>query len=99
MLKRSSQPERIDRILSRTLKGLRIDHRIKEESAVLSWNKVVGETIASKTKPLRVKDSILFVRAESPSWRNELVFLKPRIIKELNQLLKADVVKDIVFTN
>ncbi len=99
MFKRSTQPERIDRILSRTLKGLRIDHRIKEESAVLNWNRVVGETIAGKTNPLRVKDSILFVRVESPSWRNELVFLKPKIIKELNQLIKANVIKDIVFTN
>jgi predicted nucleic acid-binding Zn ribbon protein len=99
MLKRSTHPERIDRILSRTLKGLRIDHRIKEESAVLNWKRVVGETIASKTNPLRVRDSILFVRVESPSWRNELVFLKPKIIKELNQLLKANVIKDIVFTN
>jgi predicted nucleic acid-binding Zn ribbon protein len=65
----------------------------------LSWNKVVGETIAGKTSALRVKDSILFVRVESPSWRNELVFLKPKIIKELNQLLRANVIKDIVFTN
>jgi len=65
----------------------------------LNWNRVVGDTIASKTSPLRVKDSILFVRVESPSWRNELVFLKPKIIKELNQLLKATVVKEIVFTN
>lgn len=99
MFKRASQPERIGKVLNRTLKGLKIDHRLKEESALLSWNKVVGDTIASRTNPLRVRDSVLFVRVENPSWRNELVFLKPKIIRELNQSVKANVVRDIVFTN
>lgn len=99
MIKRAKYPERIDSILSRTLKGLKIDRRLKEESVILNWKKVVGETIAAKTNPLKVKDSILFVRVENPSWRNELVFLKPKIIKELNQSVKANVIKDMVFTN
>jgi predicted nucleic acid-binding Zn ribbon protein len=99
MLKRSSQPERIDRVLSRTLRNLRIDHRIKQESVLLNWNRVVGDTIAARTNPLRVKDCVLFVRVENPSWRNELVFVKPKIIRELNQSVKANVVRDIVFTN
>ncbi len=99
MIKKFRRPERIGAILSRTLKRLEIDHRIKQESAVLNWNQVVGDAIAARTSPLRVRDSILFVRVQNPSWRNELVFLKPKIIKELNQSVKANVVRDIVFTN
>ncbi len=82
----------------RTLKGLKIDRRIKEETIILNWTKVVGERIAPQTQPLRVRDSILFVKVPSASWRNELVFLKANIIKELNQSVKANVIKDIVFT-
>jgi predicted nucleic acid-binding Zn ribbon protein len=99
MIRKSSRPENIGAILNRTLKRLEIDHRIKQESVVLNWNQVVGEAIASKTTPLRVRDAILFVRVQNPSWRNELVFLKPKIIKELNQSVRANVVRDIVFTN
>lgn len=99
MLKRAKYPERMDKVLLRTLKGLRIDRRIKEETVLLNWNRVVGDRIASQTTPLRVKDSILFVKVENASWRNELVFLKGKIIKELNQSVKANVIKDIVFTN
>jgi len=99
MLRRARQPERIGRVLSRTLKGLKIDRRVKEETTILKWAEVVGERIAAQTKPLRVKDSILFVKVENASWRNELVFLKAKIIKELNQSVRANVIKDIVFTN
>ena len=98
-MRRSTHPERIDRVLVRTLKSLNIDRRIKEETLLLNWSKVVGDRIASETIPLRVKDSILFVRVENASWRNELVFLKGKIIKQLNQSVKANVLKDIVFTN
>jgi predicted nucleic acid-binding Zn ribbon protein len=99
MLKRKTHPERIDRVLVRALKSLKIDRRIKEETLLLNWTKVVGDRIASQTVPLRVRDSILFVRVENASWRNELVFLKGKIIKQLNQSVKANVLKDIVFTN
>jgi predicted nucleic acid-binding Zn ribbon protein len=99
MIKRSSRPEQIGRILTKSLRGLRIDRRIKEESIVLNWNRVVGERIASKTNPVKVRDSILFVRVENASWRNELFFMKRKIIKELNQSVKDNVIKDIVFTN
>ena len=99
MLRRARHPERIDNILTRALKGLNIDRRVKEEFAILNWSKVVGDRIASYANPLRVRDSILFVRVENASWRNELVFLKGKIIKELNQSVKANVIKDIVFTN
>ena len=99
MLRRARQPERIDKVLNRTLRGLKIDRRVKEETTLLNWAEVVGERIASQTNPLRVKDSILFVRVGNASWRNELVFLKAKIIKELNQSVRANVIKDIVFTN
>jgi predicted nucleic acid-binding Zn ribbon protein len=99
MLKRTSQPERIDQVLIRTLKGLKIERRIKEETAILNWNRVVGERIAKESTPLKVKDAILFVKVENASWRNELVFLKGNIIRELNQSVGENVIKEIVFTN
>jgi predicted nucleic acid-binding Zn ribbon protein len=99
MLKRAHQPERIDQVLKRTLKGLKIEKRIKEETVVLNWNKVVGDRIARESIPVKVKDAILFVKVENASWRNELVFLKDNIIRGLNQSVGASVIKEIVFTN
>lgn len=99
MIKRSSYPEPIGKILTKSLRSLKVDRRIKEESIVLNWNRLVGERIASKTNPVKVRDSILFVSVENASWRNELFFMKRKIMKELNQSVKANVIKDIVFVN
>jgi len=99
MIKRPHHPEQIGRILTRALRSLRVDGRLKEEGIVLNWNRLVGERIASKAKPLKVRDSILFVRVENASWRNELFFMKRKIIEELNRSVKGNVIKDIVFTN
>jgi predicted nucleic acid-binding Zn ribbon protein len=99
MIKTSRGPEQIGRILTRTFRNLHVDRRLKEETVVLNWSRLVGERIASKAKPVKVRDSILFVRVENASWRNELFFMKRKIIQELNRSAKGNVIKDIVFTN
>jgi len=99
MIRRSNNPERIGKILTKNLRNLGIDRRLKEESIVLNWDRLVGERIASKAIPLKVRDSILFVGVENASWRNELFFMKRKIIEELNRSVKDNVIKDIVFTN
>jgi predicted nucleic acid-binding Zn ribbon protein len=99
MIRRSSRPEPIGKILKKSLKGLHIDRRIKEESIVLNWSRLVGERIASRANPLKIRDSILFVRVESAPWRNELFFMKRKIMEELNQSVKDNVIRDIVFVN
>jgi predicted nucleic acid-binding Zn ribbon protein len=99
MIKRSNHPEQIGKVLAKSLKSLRIDRRIKEESIVLNWNRLVGERIASKASPVKIRDSILFVRVENASWRTELFFMKRKIIEQLNQSVKDNVIRDVVFTN
>ena len=99
MIKRSSYPEQIGKILTKSLRNLRIDRRIKEQSIVLNWKQVVGERIASQANPVKVRDSILFVSVENASWRNELFFMKRKIMEQLNQSVKDNVIKDIVFVN
>ena len=85
--------------MTRSLRSLHVDRRLKEESIILNWGRLVGERIASKANPVKVRDSILFLRVENASWRNELFFMKRKIIKEVNQSVKGNVIKDIVFTN
>ena len=99
MIRRSNNPEQIGKILIKNFRNLGIERRLKEESIVLNWGRLVGEHIASKAIPLRVRDSILFVSVENASWRNELFFMKRKIIEELNRSVKGNVIRDIVFTN
>jgi predicted nucleic acid-binding Zn ribbon protein len=91
-------PEHIRAILERVVKGLDLERGMREQGAVLSWDEVVGERVACCTKAVAIRRSVLFVEVESSAWMHELVFLKPMIVKRLNERLGAGTVRDIVFS-
>jgi hypothetical protein len=91
------RPKRIKRILNATLRKLGLEKRIKECAILSFWNEAVGESIASHTRPLKVYDGRMTVLVESPSWTQELTFLKNRIIERLNRSIGKEVVRDIYF--
>lgn len=77
----------------------RIHHRensINEMVILESWNSVVGEFIGQHTLDLRITKGILYVRVDADSLRNELLFSKTLLLKNLNNLVKSDILKDIV---
>jgi predicted nucleic acid-binding Zn ribbon protein len=98
--KRSSpNPEPLGLILSKSIKRLGMEKRLKGEKALMSWENVVGPKIASNARAVKFFNSKLLVEVENPSWRNELIFMKEKIIKELNKNINSRIVKDIIFIN
>jgi hypothetical protein len=91
------RPQRIKTVLKTTLRKLGLDKRIKECTVLPFWNDAVGETIALHTRPIKVSGGRMTVLVESPSWTQELTFMKTRIIKELNSRIGKEIVKDIYF--
>ncbi|MBF0229207.1 MAG: DUF721 domain-containing protein [Desulfamplus sp.] len=61
------------------------------------WKVAVKEFIAKETKPASFKDGILTVYVSNSVWLQQLKFLKKDMITQLNQALKSELVKDIVF--
>lgn len=97
--KRLKNPQPLGLILAKSMKKLGMEKRLKGEAAILNWEKVVGKKIASNAKAFKFSDSKLLVEVDNPSWRNELLFMKEKIIKELNKSINARVIKDILFVS
>ena len=70
---------------------------LDEVKIVKGWSGVVGPFIAQYTKDLFVKDGVLMVRLTSDSLRTELGYSKSLLLKNLNNLVGYDLLKDIVF--
>lgn len=70
---------------------------LDEVKIIKGWNGVVGPFIAQYTKDLFIKDGVLFVRLTSDSLRTELGYSKSLLLKNLNNLVGYDLLKDIVF--
>ncbi len=79
--------------VSSLLKGLKNER--KEKFAF--WDDTMGKKISKVAVPVKNKKGVLFVKVEDSIWRFELARNKEEIIKKLNDHLKKNTIKDIVF--
>ena len=83
------------------IKAFYEEHRgpgyLDEVKIIKGWNGVVGPFIAQYTKDLFIKDGVLMVKLTSDSLRTELSYSKSLLLKNLNNLVGYDLLKDIVF--
>jgi hypothetical protein len=52
----------------------------------VQWRRAVGERIASRTEPGRLRGGVLTVHAASSAWAQELTFLAPEILVRVQAL-------------
>ena len=69
---------------------------LDEVKVIESWPKVVGPFIASHTIDISIKNHVLFVRVDSDALRNELGYSKSLLIKNLNDIIGKEIVKEIL---
>lgn len=77
----------------------RLHHRensLDEIKIINSWNSVVGNFIASHTLDLKIVKGILYVKVDADALRNELLFSKSLLLKNLNDVVKKALIKDII---
>lgn len=72
-------------------KGL-FEHRVKG-----LWMQLLGPSVARVTTNIYVSNGVLYVSLNSSVIRGELLMLKDRIVKRLNEAVGEEVVSDIIF--
>ena len=87
----------IKTVLNTYLFKMGLDVGINQEQAVNNWPTAVGEKIAENTTVQDVKHGVLFVRANSPVWAQELQFQKKEVLFKINSALGKKTIKDIRF--
>jgi predicted nucleic acid-binding Zn ribbon protein len=60
------------------------------------WIGIVGELLASRSRPFRFRDGILFVGVQNNSWMQELILHKQEVLHKCRELTDEEI-KDIVF--
>ncbi|MBF0491768.1 MAG: DUF721 domain-containing protein [Deltaproteobacteria bacterium] len=83
MMRKNQKPEGIASLLSKTLKGLNLESKLKRHSVWSHWDKIVGKTIAEKAWPSRLMEDTLVVKVINASWMNELSFMKQQILEKI----------------
>lgn len=89
------QAERVGTLLKQVLGKRGFEDRLSRYQAWLIWDKLVGEQIARRARPLRFRQGVLEVQVDHPVWMQQLQMLKPKILEKLNQQLPNADITDI----
>lgn len=82
-------------LVNKLLKGFGLDERLQQYRALIIWDEVVGPQIAARTRPIRIREGVLEVNVDQPTWRQQLQLMKPKILAQLNAELGKATIKDL----
>lgn len=72
------------------------ENSLDEMKIIESWKSVVGGFIAAHTLDLRITKGILYVKVDADSLRNELMYSKTILLRNINRVTGTNLLKDIV---
>lgn len=94
---RKSDIQKIDTQIRDMLKTFRLEHKFKETELIISWEKIMGKTIAKRTQKIFIQDRKMFVKLNSAPLKNELSMSKSKIMSLVFTEFGEAIIDDIIF--
>lgn len=94
---RKSNTEKLSELIRGYVRDNNLEQKLTEVDIISSWTELLGKTVASYTRELRIRNGTLFVKVSSPVVRNELLMMKEEIRKRLNGRAGKEIISQIVF--
>jgi predicted nucleic acid-binding Zn ribbon protein len=81
----------------------RVVRRLERPEAALAWLSaawpgIVGNALASRTRPIRCESGRLEIAAESKAWRKQLDEMKREFCARINQSWGGPLIREVKFT-
>lgn len=84
-------PRRLDEVLGRVLKRMRVSDSGSAISVFSRWRSIVGDTVADHAVPKRLEKRRLVVEVDDPMWATQLRFLEPKLLSTLREHIGNEV--------
>ena len=75
-----------------------LDTRLEGYRIWSLWADIVGDQVARKTQPERLRNRILFVKVSNSTWMQQLQTMKPMVLERIHRTIKGAAIKDIRFS-
>jgi len=86
----------IGEALKQFLKHSRLNGYMQAIQIEQVWEQIMGKTIAKYTEDIKIHGNKLYITTTVAPLRNELLFQKENIIKQVNEALGEKVIKEVV---
>lgn len=94
----AKRPHKIGTVLRRTLRRMELDTRLEGYRVWHLWDDIVGEKIARRAQPERLRNQILFVKVSNSTWMQQLQTMKPMLLEKIHETVKEARITDIRFS-
>jgi predicted nucleic acid-binding Zn ribbon protein len=93
---RKRQTQSISEIIESIVKAEGLGEKIAEARIIKGWHELLGKSISRLTKGIYIKNRVLFINLTSSVARNELIMIKPELLKRLNDFAGMQIINDII---
>lgn len=93
---RKSQATPLGEVINDMIEAYHLNKKFDQTTVINLWPKLMGNTIASRTKGIFMKDEKLFINVESSPLKQELHMNKERIIALFEEALGKKVIKEVI---
>ena len=90
-----SDPHRIKDLLQGVGERLGFGGAIETGLVWSRWNDIVGDTVAAHAEPTSLREGVLRVRTDSPTWATEVGYLGQEIKRAANQVAGRELVSEV----
>lgn len=91
----SSNETTIKSAIDGFLDNYNLKRKMKEMELIKTWGEITGKLIEKHTVDIYFKDKNLFVKLDSASVRQELSFMKSRLIQVINRKFEHGFIENI----
>lgn len=71
-------------------------HKVHEVRMREEWGEIVGKTISKYTRNIALNDEVLTVYTDVAALKQELLFGKEQLIKNINEYFQERVVREVI---
>ena len=87
----------LSNVMRKILKNPKLSKRLDNIKIIEIWNELIGSNLQKYVLDSKVYNRKLFIKLKSSTLRNEFVYKKSELLKQINKSFGKKIIEDIIF--
>ena len=87
----------LSNVMRKILKNPKLSKRLDNIKIIEIWDELIGSNLQKYVLDSKVYNGKLFIKLKSSTLRNEFVYKKSELLKQINKSFGKKIIEDIIF--
>ena len=87
----------LSNVMRKILKNPKLSKRLDNIKIIEIWNELIGSNLQKYVLDSKVYNGKLFIKLKSSTLRNEFIYKKSELLKQINKSFGKKIIDDIIF--